>query len=191
MSRKLAEAVARIGRGNQMLDRGRHRPEPQDVERVGDEQQRPGDPQARAPSARATNIGAVISQAIAGSFAYQLRSIAPRRSASQPPANTPVVPPMSSSEAKKLPVWMRSRGSCGSGPRGSTAPGHNRTASSSRRRRPSARRSACARPAGKTCISGAVSPAGDARGRSRTKIFEDRRQAEFRRCPSPGRPPAN
>src|SRR5690242_12598222 len=56
----------------------------------------------------ATNVGAVISQAIAGSFAYQPRSAVPSRSASQPPAKTPAQPPMKMIEARKLAVEMRS-----------------------------------------------------------------------------------
>src|SRR5438105_9771020 len=47
----------------------------------------------------AAKVGAVIAQAIAGIFAYQPRSRRPSRSASQPPASTPVQPPMNTTEA--------------------------------------------------------------------------------------------
>src|SRR3954470_13805530 len=47
--------------------------------------------------------GAVISQAMAGSFAYQPLSKCPSRSANQPPAKTPVHPPRNTTEAMNCP----------------------------------------------------------------------------------------
>ena len=87
----------------------------------------------------AAKVGAVISQAIAGSFAYQPRSAAPRRSASQPPANTPVQPPMKHHRGEKLPRANRSRPKLRSAPTGSRRRGRSRRASSRTRRRPAAR----------------------------------------------------
>ena len=55
----------------------------------------------------AAKVGAVISQAIAGSRAYQPWSSAPSRSANQPPANTPVQPPMNTTDAMNWPRWIR------------------------------------------------------------------------------------
>src|SRR3546814_14210583 len=58
-------------------------------------------------SSPAAKVGAVISQAIAGSRAYQRLSAAPSRTASQPPAKTPAVPPTRSSDPLNWPVGMR------------------------------------------------------------------------------------
>src|SRR3546814_10143617 len=60
-------------------------------------------------SSPAAKVGAVISQAIAGSRAYQRLSAAPSRSASQPPAKPPPVPPTRSSDPMNWPVVMRSK----------------------------------------------------------------------------------
>src|SRR4051812_32024429 len=53
------------------------------------------------------NVGAVMSQAMAGSLAYHPRSTAPSRSASQPPAKTPVQPPIKITEARNCPRPIR------------------------------------------------------------------------------------
>jgi hypothetical protein len=60
---------------------------------------------AISPSAQA---GALMSHAIAGRRAYQRRSLRPRRSASQPPAKTPAVPPIRSKVPIYWPVEIRS-----------------------------------------------------------------------------------
>src|SRR3546814_11105212 len=52
-------------------------------------------------SSPAAQVGAVISQAIAGSRDYQRLSAAPSRSATQPPAKTPAVPPTSAEERRR------------------------------------------------------------------------------------------
>src|SRR5579864_6117252 len=106
--RKLADAVARIGRGtrcctavttgpsHRILTALPTRRSGQATHRLGAKKPRP-------------HAGTEMSQAMAGSFAYQLLSVEPRRSANQPPANTPAQPPMRSNEARKLPVETRSR----------------------------------------------------------------------------------
>ena len=142
ISRKLAEAVDRIGRGtrcwtavvtgpnHRMLTALPTNSSGQATHRLG----------AKSPNPHA---GAETIHAMAGSFAYQAWSMSPRRSASQPPANTPAHPPISKEEATN---WARSsspRPKLRSEPRESKAPDHSRTASLKRRRKRAARTLAC------------------------------------------------
>src|SRR5438045_27274 len=107
ISRKLAEAVDRIGRGTRCCTAVVTGPSQrmftalpissngQAIHKLGANRPNP-------------HVGTEINQAIAGSLAYHPRSAAPSRSASQPPAKTPALPPTRSSEARKLPVETRS-----------------------------------------------------------------------------------
>src|SRR3569832_2018656 len=97
ISRKLADAVERIRAGTRCWTAVITGPSQRmlralGISRSGQASQRLG---AISPAAK---VGAVIAQAIAGSLAYQPRPRWPSRSANQPPANTPVHPPMKTTE---------------------------------------------------------------------------------------------
>src|SRR5207249_4488115 len=107
ISRKLADAVARIGRGTKcwiaVLTGPSHKllselpisSSGQAIHKLG----------ANSPSAQA---GAAISHANAGSLANQPRSARPSLSANQPPAKTPAQPPTKTRDARKLAVGISS-----------------------------------------------------------------------------------
>ena len=144
MSRKLADAVARMGLGTRCWTAVDHRAEPQDIHRVADQQQRPGEPQSRAPTAQSANVGAAIGQAIAGSFTYQARSVGSEPVREPPPAKNPRSP-RSGERRKKLAPGDRPSPKLRSEPTESRTPARSRTRSWMRQRRRASRTRVSAR----------------------------------------------
>ena len=114
----------------------------------------------------------MISQAIAGSRAYQPRSRLPEAVGEPAAGEHSGASADQQQRGEEVAGRRRGRGrSSAPAPTESTKRGRSRTASSSRRRRPSARRSACARPSGRLARAGIASAAGALRGRSRTRYL--------------------